>query len=79
MCVADGECGVYVGSHAGGELGGAGGVERDGQNAAQQAAVEGGDPLGAVFGPDEDAVAGADAALDEQSGKTAGELGAIRP
>jgi hypothetical protein len=51
------------------------GVKRDGEDAAHHASVEGGDPLGAVFRPEEDAVAGADAALGEERGETAGETG----
>jgi hypothetical protein len=34
--------------------------------------VEGGDPLGAIPGPEQHAVSGTDAALDQQCGKTAG-------
>ena len=71
--VADGEFGVDVRGHARGKIGGSGGVERNGQHPAQQAAVEGGDPLGAVFSPQQYAVALADALRGQERGKTAGE------
>ena len=69
--IADGEFGSDVSGDAGGEFRGSVGVERNGQHAAQQAAVEGGDPLRAVFGPKEHTVAGLDAPLGQQRGKTA--------
>ena len=34
-------------------------IEWDGDDSAQEAAEEGGDPLGGVFAPEDDAVAGA--------------------
>ena len=71
--VADGELGANVGGYACGKVGASGGVKRNGQHPAQQAAVEGGDPLGAVFRPKQDAVALGDALLGQIRGKTAGE------
>jgi len=75
--VADCEFGADIGGDAGSEVGCAGSVEGDGEDATQKAAVEDGDPLGAAFTPDEDAVAGADAALDEEGGEAAGEGGEL--
>ena len=49
--------GLNVGGYARGKIGGSGGVQRNGQHAAQQAAVKGGDPLRAVLGPHQHAVA----------------------
>ena len=71
--IADGEPGIDVSGYARGKIGGSGGVEGDGQHAAQQAAVKGGDPLRAVLGPQQHAVAGADALPGQKRGKTAGE------
>ena len=71
--VAHGEFGVDVRSHARGKFGSSGGVERNGQNAAQQTAVEGGDPLGAVFSPEQDAVALDDTVLGQKRSEAAGE------
>ena len=73
--VAHHELWRYIGGHARGKLRGAVGVQRDGQHATEHAAVEGRDPLGAVFGPEEDAVAHADGAALKQRGKPAGEMG----
>ena len=71
--IADGEPGTDVGGYARGKIGGSGGVEGNGQHSAQQAAVKGGDPLGAVLGPQQHAVACADALPGQKRGKTAGE------
>ncbi len=49
------------------------GIERNGEHAAQHAAVKGGDPLGAVFSPDENAIALDDASRREKRRKPAGE------
>ena len=65
--VADGEPGIDVSGHARGKIGGSGGVEGDGQHAAQQAAVKGGNPLRAVLGPQQHAVARPDAACGKQA------------
>ena len=60
---------------AGGEVRRACGVEWDGDDSAEEAAEEGGDPLGGVFAPEDDAVAGGDGAAVEFGGEAAGELG----
>ena len=70
--IADGEPGIDVGGYARGKIGGSGGVEGNGQHAAQQAAVKGGDPLRAVLGPQQHAVAWPDALPGQKRGKTAG-------
>jgi hypothetical protein len=70
--IAYGHLGRDIGGDAGSEVGGAGGVQRNGENAAQQAAMKGGDPLRAVVGPDEHAVALHDAAAIQEGGKAAG-------
>ena len=71
--ISNGEFWLYVGGHAGGEIGAAHGVERNGQRAAEDASVQRGDPLGAVLAPDEDAIAHADGARFKQGGKAPGE------
>jgi hypothetical protein len=56
----------------------AGEIDRDGDDAAQEATEECGDPFGAVVTPEKDAVAFSDGAADELGGETAregGELG----
>jgi hypothetical protein len=75
--VGEDEPGGDVGDDVGGELGRAGGVEWDGEDAAQQAAEEGGDPVGGVFAPEDDAVAGDEVAAVEFGGEAAGEGGEI--
>jgi len=77
MRVGDQQPGTGIGDDAGGEFGRAGGVERDGENSAQQAAEEYGDPLGGVGTPEDDAVAGSDVAAVELGGEAAGERGEL--
>ena len=76
--VADDEFGGDVGDDAGGEVGRAGGVERDGDDSAEEAAEEDGDPLGGVVSPEDDAVAGEDVAAVELGGEAAGEGWRVR-
>ncbi len=64
--IADNEHRLYVEGDARGELGRSVGIEWNGKNSAQHAAVENGDPVGAVFSPQDYAVAGGDVARDEQ-------------
>jgi hypothetical protein len=73
--VGEDELGGDVGDDARGELGRAGGVEWNGEDAAQQAAEEGGDPLGGVVSPEDDTLAGGDTATVEFGGKSSGESG----
>ena len=75
--VADDEFGGYFGDDAMGEVGGAGGVERDGEDAAEETAEECGDPVGGVFAPEDDTLAGEDAATFELGGEPACELGEV--
>ena len=51
--IADGEFGFDVGGDADGEIGAAIGVEGNNEHAAEDAAVKGGDPFGAVLCPEE--------------------------
>ena len=67
--IADRQFGAHVGGHALGKLGASIGVQRHRQHAAQQAAIKGGDPLGAVFSPQQNPVAQADLALSQKCGK----------
>jgi hypothetical protein len=53
------------------EVGRGDAVHRHEDGAAQQAAPEGGDPFGAVFSPEQDGVAGSDAAGFELAGEAA--------
>ena len=76
--VAHRQFGIDVGGHASGKFGGAVGVERNGQHAAQQAAVKGGNPLRAVLSPDQDAVALDDASRGQKRSETAGERAPAR-
>ncbi len=55
-------CGCFT-CNTGGEVGRCAVIDRDGDRAAEEAAPEGGHPFGAVRAPEEDEVAGADAAL----------------
>src|SRR5580658_9087768 len=64
---------MNVGGYAGSKVGATGGVKRNGQHAAQHAAVEGGDPLGTIFSPKHDAVALDDTVVGQESGESAGE------
>ncbi len=75
--VGEDEPGGDVGDDVGGELGRAGGVEWDGEDAAEEAAEEGRDPVGGVFGPEDDAVAGDEVATVEFGGEAASEGGEI--
>ena len=68
--VGQDELGGDVGDDAGPEVGRTCGVERNSEDAAQQAAEEGRDPLGGVFAPQDDAVAGSDAAPFELGGES---------
>ncbi len=70
--IADDQERLNIGGDTGGEVERAGVVERDGDNAAQNAAKKGRDPFGAVFAPEENAVAFPDAAIFEFGGEAAG-------
>ena len=72
--IADGQFGLHIGGDAPGKLRASVSVQRDGEDATQQAAVKGGDPLSAVLRPEQNPVAGADAALGQQRGKAPGKL-----
>ena len=74
MQVAHGELRLDIRGHARSEIGAAVGIERNHENAAQDAAVERGNPFGAVLGPQDHAVAGADVFLFQQRCETAGEM-----
>jgi hypothetical protein len=63
------QLGAHVSRDARGEVGASVGVQWDGQHTTQNAAMEGGNPLGAILGPEQHAVAGADLALGQQRGK----------
>ena len=63
--IADRQFGAHVGGHAMGKLGASVCVQRHRQHSAQQTAIKGGDPLGAVFPPQQNSVVRADAALCE--------------
>ena len=76
-CVADCESGLDVCGDAGGEVGASVGVEGNSERTAKHAAVKGGDPFGAVLGPEHDAVAGADVLLGEKCRESAGESGDV--
>ena len=69
--IADRQLGLHVGRHARGKLRCTVGVQRHRQHPAQDAAMEGRDPLRAVFSPEQNAVARSDAALGQQGGKPA--------
>ncbi len=71
--VGEDELGGDVGDDACGEFGRAGGVEWNGEDAAQQTAEKGGDPLGGVVAPEHDAVTGGDAATVEFGRKSSRE------
>jgi hypothetical protein len=77
VSVAGDELRGGVGEDAGSELGGAGGVERDDEDAAEEAGEEDGDPLGGVGSPEEEAVAGDEGAAVELGGDAAGEEGEL--
>ncbi len=64
--IANGEPRLDIGGNTGGEVGAAKGIERHRQDAAQNAAMECGDPFSAVLGPQDDPVAGADTLLHEE-------------
>jgi hypothetical protein len=68
--IADGQLGPHVCRDAQGKFRRSIGVQRHGQHAAQDAAMESGNPLRAVFSPEQNPVARADAALGQQGGKT---------
>ncbi len=76
--VAHGQLGPHIGADPAGKIGASVCVQRNRQHPAHHAAVEGGDPLRAVLGPQQNAVAGLDVALDEQGGKAAGQSGQLR-
>ena len=63
-----------VGDDAGGEVRGASGVERDGEDAAKQASEESGNPGCRVFAPENDALAGKDGAAVELGSEAPGEI-----
>ena len=62
-----------VGCHAGGKIRRSKSVQGNGQNATQQAAMEGRDPLRAILSPKQHAIARPNAPLVKQGGKTAGQ------
>jgi hypothetical protein len=73
--VADDEFGCDVFDDSGSEFRRARGVERNDDDAAEEAAEESGDPVGGVGSPEHEALAGGDAAAVEFGGETAGEMG----
>ena len=70
--VAGDEDWLHVSGYAGGEVRCAVGVEWDCDDSAEEAAVEGGYPFGAVLRPEDEAVAGLEVAGGEESGETPG-------
>jgi hypothetical protein len=70
--IANGEPGPDIGRNTGSEVGAAESIKRHSQDAAQNAAMECGDPLGAVLGPQNDAIAGANALVREECGEASG-------
>jgi hypothetical protein len=67
--VANRQFRVHIRGHAGCKIGGPVCVQWNRQYAAKQAPVEGGNPLRAVFRPDQHAVAGTDTARPQQRRK----------
>ena len=67
--IAHRQFGLHIGRHARGKLRAPIGVQRDCQHSAQKTAIEGRNPLRAVFPPQKNPVAGHNAPPDQQRGK----------
>jgi len=71
--IAHGQPGRRVSRNPPGKIRASAGVQRNGQHPAQQASVESGNPFGAVFRPQQHAVARPNTPLGQQRGKAAGQ------
>ena len=72
--IAHSKFGLNVGRHACGELRRSVGVQRNHQHSARDAAVKGRNPLGAVFSPQQNAVARSNAPLGQKRGKASAQM-----